>query len=285
MNAPLQVRTEALAPAIDLAAIKAAMKATWMDGDYARFCVYMEPGAREILAGWGIRAGERLLDVACGAGQITIPAAEAGVDATGVDIASNLIEAARERARRAGVSVRFDEGDAEALPYADGEFDVVTSLIGAMFAPRPERTAAELARVCRPGGRLHMGNWRPTGLAADLFRCVARYRPPPAGVPSPVLWGDEATVRERLGPCFQDLTLARREFPRWAYPFGVAETVEHYRRYFGPVKRVFAALDAGGQAALRRDLEALFSAYNRADDGTTVLHGEYLDVTAVRRGA
>src|SRR5215216_3438892 len=145
----------------EMEAVKAKMKANWMAGDYATFAHYMEPGALKLLAGWKIPAGVRLLDVACGAGQIAIPAARAGVQATGLDIAPNWIEQARARASAEGLTAQFDEGDAEQLPYDDASFDVVVSLVGAMFAPRPDRVAAEFVRVCRPKGRIIMANWTP----------------------------------------------------------------------------------------------------------------------------
>lgn len=270
-------------PTPKLAAIKAKMKATWMDGDYARFAKYMEPGAREILRGWNVSPGERLLDVGCGSGQIAIPAAEAGVHATGIDIARNLVEYARLRAEAGGVDVRFDEGDAEQLPYRDGEFDVVTSLIGAMFAPRPNRVAKEFARVCRSGGRLFMANWTPTSMPGRMFKRIAEQVPPPPDVPSPALWGDADTVRERLADGFKDIRLTRKLYPLWTYPFSVSELVEYFRLYFGPVRKAFAALDEKSREPLRQALEANFAEHNLATDGTVNMAGEYLEVVAVRR--
>lgn len=264
-------------------ALKARLKATWMAGDYGVFATYMEPGALEILAGLRIAPGSRMLDVACGAGQIAIPAARAGVSVTGVDIAANLIEQARARAAAEGLTIQFDEGDAEQLPYPDASFDTVVSLIGAMFAPRPERVAAELVRVCRPGGRIVMANWTPTGFVGQMFKVVGQHVPPPPGVPPAVLWGDEATVRERFGEDVADLQMTRRIYPSFQYPFGVPEVVEFFRQYYGPTNRAFAALDAERQAALRRDLEQLWAAHNRATDGTTLVEPEYLEVIAVRR--
>ena len=264
-------------------AVKARMKAMWMDGDYARFATYMEPGARHILAGWNITAGERLLDVGCGAGQIGIPAARAGVQVTGVDIATNLVVHARRRAETEGLDARFDEGDAEALPYTDGSFDVVTSMFGAMFAPRPHNVVTEMARVCRPGGRLFMANWTPSGMAGPMFRQIAARVPPPPGVTPPSLWGDEDTVTGRLSDRFHSIRLTRKLFPMWKFPFSVTELVDHYRRYFGPVKRAFEALDDAGQQSLRADLAAVFSAHNQSRGGTVELRGEYLEVAAVRK--
>jgi ubiquinone/menaquinone biosynthesis C-methylase UbiE len=266
----------------DMDTIKARMKATWMAGDYGTFAKYMEPGALEILAGWKIPSGTRMLDVGCGAGQIALPAARAGAQVTGVDIATNSLDQARTRAAAEGLSVRFDEGDAEALPYPDASFDVVVSLVGAMFAPRPDRVAAELVRVCRPGGRIIMVNWTPTGFVGGMFRAIAKHVPPPPGVPPAGLWGDETTVRERLKDGIRDLKLNRRVYPKFDYPFAVPEVVAFFRRNYGPTQRAFAALEPGAQEALREDLEAVFSAHNRATDGTTSLESEYLEVIAVR---
>jgi SAM-dependent methyltransferase len=262
--------------------LKTRLKATWMAGDYGHFAQYLEPGALEFLARLSLTPGTRMLDVGCGAGQIAIPAARAGVNVTGVDIAANLIEQARTRAAAEGLSVQFDEGDAEMLPYEDASFDVVVSLIGAMFAPRPARVAAELVRVCRSGGRIIMINWTPTGFVGQMFKVNAKYAPPPSNMPPPVLWGDEATVRERFREGVAELTLTRHFYP-FKYPFGPAEVAEFYRTYYGPTQRAFAALDAEGQAALRRDLEALWSAHNRATDGSTYLESEYLEVVAIRQ--
>jgi len=144
----------------DMDALKTKLKATWMSGDYARFATFMLPGTLEFLPFLAVKKGERVLDVGCGAGQLSLPVARAGGVVTAVDIASNLIEAARKRAADAKLDIRFEDGDAEALAFADGSFDFVFSFIGAMFAPRPERVAAEFVRVCRPGGRIVMGNWR-----------------------------------------------------------------------------------------------------------------------------
>ena len=161
----------------EMQALKTRLKAVWMAGDYGVFAKYLEPGALEFLTRLAVAKGTRMLDVACGAGQIAIPATRAGARVTGVDIATNLVEQARARAAAAGVEVRFDEGDAEMLPYADASFDLVVSLIGAMFAPRPERVAAELLRVCRPGGRIVMANWTPSGFVGLMFKTIGRMCP------------------------------------------------------------------------------------------------------------
>jgi SAM-dependent methyltransferase len=265
----------------EMAALKARLKATWMAGDYGHFAKYLEPGALEFLSRLAVAPGTRMLDVACGAGQIAIPAAHAGVRVTGVDIASNLVEQARARARAEGVDARFDEGDAEALAYEDGSFDLVVSLIGAMFAPRPERVAAEFVRVCRSGGRIVMGNWTPEGHVGQMFKIIGKHVPPSPLMASPVKWGDEATVRERLKDGIDRLDTTKRLYPM-GYPFPPAEVVEFFRAYYGPTNRAFAALDTAGQDALRQDLEQLWSGNNTAADGTTLVQSEYLEVVAMR---
>jgi len=264
----------------ELESLKARLKATWMAGDYGHFAKYLEPGALEFLARLAVGPGTRMLDVGCGAGQIAIPAARAGARVTGVDIAANLIAQARARAQAEGVDVQFDEGDAEALPYERGAFDLVVSLIGAMFAPRPERVAAELVRVCRPGGRIVMANWTPSGFVGLMFKAIGKHVPPPP-MPSPLLWGDEGSVRERLREGVSELQLKKRMYP-FSYPFPPNEVVEHFRTYFGPINRAFAALDGTGQVALRSDLEKLWTEHNQATAGATQYQAEYLEVVAVR---
>jgi ubiquinone/menaquinone biosynthesis C-methylase UbiE len=245
----------------------------------------MEPGAVQILTSWHIPPSSRLLDVGCGAGQVAIPAARMGIKATGVDIAANWVEQARARAAAEGLAAQFDEGDAEQLPYPDASFDAVVSMVGAMFAPRPERVAAELLRVCRPGGRILMVNWTPAGFVGQMFKAIAKHVPPPQGVPPAVLWGDEATVRERFSTGIKELKLTKRIYPLFNYPFAVPQVVEFFRQNYGPTTRAFVALDANpdAQSALRHDLEQVFSAHNRANDGTTALESEYLEVVATRQ--
>lgn len=265
----------------EMEALKDRLKATWMSGDYAHFATYLEPGALEFLGRLGIAPGTRMLDVGCGAGQIAIPAARAGAEVSGIDIASNLITQAQARAQAENVTVRFEEGDAEMLPYPDAAFDLVVSLIGAMFAPRPERVAAELLRVCRPGGRIAMANWTPDGHVGQMFKIIGKHVPPSPLMASPLKWGDEATVRDRLGQGTSSMTCMKRLYPM-RYPFPPAEVVDFFFQYYGPTFRALAALDATGQAALRLELVQLWEANNRAGDGTTHVEAEYLEVVAVR---
>ena len=185
-----------------------------------------------------------------------------------------------QRAFAEGLEIKFDEGDAEQLPYADTSFDVVVTMFGAMFAPRPETTAAELLRVCRPGGRIAMANWTPAGFIGQMFKTTAAHVPPP-NIPSPLLWGDEATVRERLRTGGDEIQLTRRMIA-FRLPIMPAQMVDYFRAWYGPTLRAFAALDEGRQAALQQALTRLWSEHNRATDGTTHVEAEYLEVVATR---
>ncbi|HEX2992114.1 MAG TPA: class I SAM-dependent methyltransferase [Anaerolineales bacterium] len=265
----------------EMEALKSRLKATWMSGDYGHFATYLEAGAMEFLSRIRIEPGARILDVACGAGQTAIPMARAGAKVTGVDIATNLIEQARARVQAENLDARFEEGDAEMLPYPDGSFDIVLSLIGAMFAPRPELVAAEMKRVCRPGGRIIMANWTPTGFVGQMFRIHGKYAPPPTIMPPPVKWGDEEAIRERLEAGTSHLKLSRRMYP-FRYPFPPAQVVEFFRTYYGPSYKAFGALDAEKQSALRAELEQLWTEHNTTTDGTTSIEAEYLEVVAIR---
>src|SRR3954469_9721486 len=196
----------------DIDALKGRLKATWMDGNYDYFSRFMESSAEQFLDRIGVTPGTTWLDVACGSGQIALIAARRGARVTGCDIPAKLIVAGLARAVAEGLQAQFDEGDAEALPYADASFDVVATIFGAMFAPRPDLAAAELLRVTRHGGTIAMANWTKEGFIGQMFRTIAKFIAP-SGMPSPVLWGDEDTVRERLGSGFFGLRLKRGVYP------------------------------------------------------------------------
>jgi len=264
----------------EISGLKTRLKETWMSGDYDRFSRYMEQGARIFYEQLDIPAKCQMLDVACGSGQVALWAARDGVNVTGVDIAPNLVQRAQARARAEGLNALFMEGDAEALPFEDASFDVVISLIGAMFAPRPELVAHELLRVCSPGGMIAMGNWTREGFVGQMFKTIAKFIAP-SGMPSPVLWGEEAVVRERLGPGVSDLSMTRRNYS-FTYPFPPAEVVEFFRQFYGPTNRAFASLDEAASKSLREELEVLWSAHNRGGNELTVVSSEYLEVIAVR---
>lgn len=265
----------------EMETLKARLKTTWMSGDYGHFAQYLEPGAMEFLTRLALSPNIRMLDVACGAGQLVIPAARKGVRVTGIDIATNLIEQAKLRAQAEGLKAQLDEGDAEMLPYEHATFDLVVSLIGAMFAPRPDRVAAELVRVCRPGGRIVMANWTPAGHVGQMFKIIGKHVPPPPLMPSPMKWGDEAIVEERFHEGISKIEMVKRLYPM-RYPFTPAEVVEFFRVYYGPTHRAFASLDDEKQRALRNELEQLWVSNNRAQDHSTYVESEYLEVVAIR---
>ena len=263
--------------------LKIRLKATWMTGDYDLFSRFLEKDAERFFRRLGVTPGTRLLDVGCGAGQLALIAARAGAQVNGCDIATNWIEKARARAAAEGLEITFEEGDAESLPYEDARFDAVISLIGAMFAPRPERVAAELTRVCRPGGMIAMANWTPAGFVGQMFRAISRHIAP-SGMPAPVLWGDEATVRDRFREGIADLKFALRVY-HFDYPFPPDAVVEFYRTNYGPMSRAFASLDVNGQKKLRSELVSLWSAHNNAVGDATQVDAEYLEVIATRGGS
>jgi ubiquinone/menaquinone biosynthesis C-methylase UbiE len=265
----------------ELAQLKSRMKASWMAGDFGQIANHSAKASEDFVARTEIKSGTRVLDVACGTGNSAIPAARAGGVVTGVDIATNLLEQARKRAAAEGLKVSFDEGDAEELPYPEQSFDIVMTMFGAMFAPRPERVAAELLRVCKPGGLVAMANWTAEGFVGKSFRVTAEMLPPPPGIPAPVLWGNEQVVRQRFSNGVSRLTLTR-QLVKFDYPFGPKEVVDFFRQYFGPTQVAFSRLDEAGQAELASRLESLWTEHNIATDGTTQVEAEYLDVRAIR---
>ena len=266
----------------DFDQLKIRLKTIWMTGDYDLFSRFMEKDAEQFFRRLGVTPGTRLLDVGCGAGQLALIAARAGAQVTGCDIATNWLEKGRARAAADGLEITFDEGDAESLPYDDAQFDAVVSLIGAMFAPRPGLVAAELTRVCRPGGMIAMANWTPGGFVGQMFRAISKHIAP-SGMPAPVLWGDEATVCDRLREGIADLKFALRVY-HFDYPFPPDAVVDFYRTNYGPMSRPFASLDVNGQEKLRSELVRLWSAHNNADGDTTKVDAEYLEVIATRGG-
>ena len=269
-------------PTVEIDAMTTRTKATWMAGDFGKIAKSYEPGAAAFIANLNIQRGDRVLDVACGTGNLTIPAARTGAHVTGIDIAPNLLEQAQDWAHAEGLSIRFEEGNAEQLPYPDASFDIVVTMFGAMFASRPDAVAAELVRVTQPGGRIAMANWTPDGFIGQMFKIVAKHVPPAPGMPSPLLWGVEATVAERLGSQIAGMTCTPRTIT-FDFPFEPAATVEAFRVFYGPTLRAFDSLSPEGQQMLRSDLEQLWTQHNRSQDGTTRVDSTYLEVIAVRK--
>ena len=260
---------------------KEKMRAMWMAGDFGKIAEYTAKYAENFVEALAIKPGMQVLDVACGTGNLAIPAARKGARVTGVDIASNLLAQARARAEAEGLKIAFEEGDAEHLHFPDEHFDLVMSMFGAMFAPDPDRVASELARVCRHGGRIAMANWTPEGFTGKMLRLTSRHVPPPVELPAPTLWGDEAVARLRLSANGVEVKSTRRKIV-FDYPFSPREVVQFFREYFGPTKVAFSRLDAAAQDEYRDDLEKLWSEYNQANDGTTLIQNEYLEVIGTR---
>ena len=260
--------------------LTARARSVWTGGDFLPIARSFAPGAEEFIRRLGIRPGETVLDVACGIGNLAIPAAQAGARVTGIDIAPNLIAAAQLEARTAGVVVDFEVGDAELLPYLEGQFDTTVTMFGAMFAYRPERAAAELLRVTRPGGRIAMANWTPEGFVGQMLRAHVAIVPPPAGVPSSLEWGKEAVVEARFGDQAMSVVSTRRTLAL-SFPFGPAAVTELFATCYGPTVATLKAADLDGASRLRDQLTRLFQQNNIATDGTTTVVGEYLDVQVV----
>ena len=264
-----------------IATLKSHLRRIWNAGDYDRLSRYTRAEAEAFYRRLSVPAGSSLLDVGCGSGQVALIASRNGVDATGVDIAENLVDRARERARVEGLRARFFEADAEDLPFAAGTFDVVASVAGAMFAPRPRVAARELLRVCRPGGTVAMANWTSQGFIGRLFRTISDFITP-SGMPDPVLWGDEDEVRRLLGPGASRLEFARRNVVL-DFPFPPGEVVQFFRLCHGPANRAFAALNRAGRLRLQAEMEDLWAAHNSAQGGFTKVDAEWLEVVAKRR--
>src|SRR5262252_105990 len=239
---------------IDLAAVKGRQQLAWASGDYAVIGTTLQIVGEELAEACDVRWDEDVLDVAAGNGNATLAAARRGARVTSTDYVPTLLERGADRARAEGLEVKFELADAEALPYPDATFDVVLSTFGVMFTPDHVRAAAELNRVCRPGGRIGLVSWTPTGLLGQLFRLIGQYVPPAPGIQSPLLWGTEAHVEE-LFPAAATIDHTTRAFTfRYRSP---EHFVEVFRRFYGPVHQAFAGLDAYGQAALEADLEDL----------------------------
>lgn len=274
--------TETLeAPTPDLATVKQRQQQAWASGDFAMVAARIVLVAEQLCDSADLHAGWRVLDVATGSGNAAIAAARHGCTAVGIDYVPTLLERGRLRAEAEGLDVELLEGDAEALPFPDASFDAVTSVFGSMFAPDHEQAAAELLRVCRPGGTIALANWAPQGFIGDLFRTVGAHVPPPAGVRSPMLWGTESHLRELFGDAIVGLETAERTFTfRFRSP---EEFVSFFRTWYGPTLKAFAALEGDARDALEHDLVALARRYNRLGDNATAIPSTYIEAVAVRR--
>lgn len=266
---------------MDLKSIKTMQQQAWSAGNYARISTSTAFASEVLCEALDIRAGETVLDVATGSGNAALAAARRGAVATGVDYVPDLLRRAAVRAATEFLDVHFEIGDAECLPFAEGQFDVVMSSFGAMFAPDPELTVGELARVCRSGGRLGMANWTPRGLIGALLRVNSQFAPPPPGLPSPILWGNEQTLRARLSPHFENIRL-RRKFCSFH-----ASTIDEWLRFlfawFGPLKVTYDALPEDQRKDYTNEMRVAVTPFNQAAGGSLYAPAEYVEAVATRR--
>jgi ubiquinone/menaquinone biosynthesis C-methylase UbiE len=267
--------TRTTAPkALDYRAIKKRQQEIWASGDYAVVGTTLQLVAERLCEAIDLRAGERVLDVAAGNGNATLAAARHFAQVTSTDYVGTLLERGKERADAERLPVNFLEADAEALPFADGRFDVVLSTFGVMFAPDQDRAAEELSRVTRPGGRIGLANWTPEGFIGQLFRTMGRYLPPPAGLKSPSVWGTEVRLEELFPNC--EVKATRQVF-NFRYR-SAAHWLEIFKTYYGPTLRAFATLDDTKQGELGGELFDLLQRMNRGGQDTLIVPSEYLEV-------
>jgi ubiquinone/menaquinone biosynthesis C-methylase UbiE len=265
----------------DFTAIKSTQRAGWETGDYPRVGNTLTIMAEELVEAADVRAGERVLDVACGQGNAALAAARRFAVATGVDYARNLIEQARRRAEVENLAVTFLEGDAEDLPVPDASSDLTVSTVGAMFAPDHQRTADELVRVTAPGGRIALASWTPSGMIGQLFKTVGTWAPPPAGVRPPALWGTPEHLAELFGDRVEWTRLETRTYTfRYHSP---AHFSEWFREFYGPITRLAGTLSGDDLLRFADDLADVTRGFNRATDGTLAGAAEYLQAVGVRR--
>jgi ubiquinone/menaquinone biosynthesis C-methylase UbiE len=263
-----------------LEGLKAKQQKTWASGDYGAVAALIHPMAEDTIQAADLSAGADVLDVAAGTGNASIAAARCGCRVTATDYVPGLLARARERADAERLPLTTEIADAEDLPYPDGRFDAVVSVVGAMFAPDQERTAAELTRVCRSGGTIALANWTPDGFIGEMFRTVGRRVPPPPGIRGPVEWGSEERVRELFGDRVSDLRTERHDFVfRFATPEHFAD---YFREHYGPTLKAFEALGPDGGKPLYDDLVSLVGRYNTATDGTARIPSTYLQIVATR---
>ena len=264
----------------DLQALKARQRVAWSSGDYAIVGTTLQIVGEELCEALDLRAGQRVLDVAAGNGNVALAAARRGCEVVASDYVPELLERARERAVAERLDIAFREADAEALPFPDGSFDVVVSTFGVMFTPDQEAAASEMLRVLTPGGKVGLANWTPEGFIGQIFKTIGRHLPPPSGARSPALWGTQDRLVELFEPHGASVASAPRHFVfRYRSP---GHWLEVFRTYYGPVLKAFAALEHASQAALERDLLAVVDRFDRARDGHMVVPGEYLEVVITR---
>ena len=265
----------------ELGAIKAKQRVTWASGDFSVIGTTLQIVGESLCEAVDVRAGSKVLDVAAGNGNCSLAAARRWCDVTSTDYVPALLEGGRRRADADRLPITFQEADAEALPFADASFDVVLSSFGVMFTPNHVRAASELARVCRPKGRVGMANWTPRGFIGQLFRVVGRHVPPPVALTPPAQWGVDDYLERLFREAASDIRTTPRDF---AFRYKSAQHwIEVFRTWYGPVHKAFAALPAEGQQRLEQDLVSLIDEFNTSGDSTVVIPAEYLEVVVVRK--
>lgn len=274
----LAINTEFAAPDYD--AIKAKQQATWGAGDYGRIGITLQITGEQLCEAMDLRSGASVLDVAAGNGNVTLAAARRFCKVVSTDYVGSLLEQSAGRAMAEGLSVDYREADAEELPFENGRFDNVVSTFGVMFAPNQARSAAELLRVCRPGGKIGLANWTPPGFIGQLFKTIGRYLPPPAGLDSPAAWGTQAFVEENFAAAAARIEIRSRMF-NFRYQ-SAQHWLDLFRTYYGPVHKAFEALDPARREQLARDILNLIESFNKAKDGTMLVPSEYLEIVVTR---
>jgi ubiquinone/menaquinone biosynthesis C-methylase UbiE len=265
----------------DFEAIKSRQMTAWGSGDYSVIGTTLQIVGEQLAEACDVRTDELVLDVAAGNGNATLAAARRGGKVTSTDYVSALLDRGAERAKAERLDVIFHVADAEALPFDDASFDVVLSTFGVMFTPNHAQAASELARVCRPGGRIGMANWTPEGFIGQMFKTLGRHVPPPAGLQPPSLWGVQTHLHALFGDSAASITVTPRTF-NFRYR-SAAHFVEVFRTWYGPTHKAFATLPADGAAALERDLTELLNRMNCAGNASLVVPSEYLEVVITRR--
>jgi ubiquinone/menaquinone biosynthesis C-methylase UbiE len=276
----MNLATETPVAAPDLAAIKQRQQATWASGDFAVIGTTLQIVGESLAEAADINAGERVLDVAAGNGNATLAAARRFADVVSTDYVPALLDKGRDRARAEGLPVQFQVADVEMLPFTDAGFDAVLSTFGVMFAPDHGRSAREMLRVLRPGGRIGLANWTPEGFVGRLFKVIGAHLPPPAGLKSPALWGTEPHIVELFGAQASKIRCERRIF-NFRYR-SAAHWVQVFRDYYGPTHKAFAALDESRRPALERDITALLQTMNVGGDRALIVPGEYLEIVVTK---
>lgn len=281
MNTPTALARQTTTDgSVDLHAVKTRQQSAWSSGDYAVVGTTLQIVGETLCEAMDLRAGQRVLDVAAGNGNATLAAARRWCEVTATDYVPRLLERARQRAQADGLTIATLEADAEALPFDDASFDAVLSTFGVMFTPNQERAAAELLRVCAPGGKIGLANWSPDGFIGHLFKTIGKYVAPPPGIKSPALWGTRERIAELFAMQADAIDIVERDYVfRYRSP---EHWLDVFKGYYGPVLKAFAALDADARSALTRDLTLLLDRFNRSDDSTIVVPSTYLEIVITR---